>query len=108
MTEPYRGSCLCGAVRYIVRGELRHVVGCHCGQCRKTSGHYVAATSYQHVSTPYSTHGVSQIHKRSADAEPAYYGRYSAYPRSYGYNYGYRSYGYPYGFRSYGRYAYGY
>ena len=39
------GSCLCGAVRYEVRGGLRKVVYCHCGQCRKTSGHFVAATA---------------------------------------------------------------
>ncbi len=39
-----RGSCECGAVAYEVSGPLRPVVGCHCRQCRKTSGHYVAAT----------------------------------------------------------------
>ena len=39
------GSCLCGAVRYTVSGPLRPVIACHCTQCRKTSGHYVAATS---------------------------------------------------------------
>ncbi|MEO1314605.1 MAG: GFA family protein [Pseudomonadota bacterium] len=39
------GSCLCGAVRFTVNGPLRPVVACHCVQCRKTSGHYVAATS---------------------------------------------------------------
>jgi hypothetical protein len=39
-----RGTCLCGAVRYEVAGPARSVVACHCSQCRKTSGHYVAAT----------------------------------------------------------------
>jgi hypothetical protein len=38
------GGCLCGAVRYEVRGPLRSVVACHCTQCRRTSGHYVCAT----------------------------------------------------------------
>lgn len=38
------GSCLCGAVHYEIKGSPRSVVGCHCVQCRKTSGHYVAAT----------------------------------------------------------------
>lgn len=38
------GSCLCGGVRYSINGPLRSIVACHCNQCRKTSGHYVAAT----------------------------------------------------------------
>lgn len=38
------GGCLCGAVKYEVRGPLRPVVNCHCRQCRKTSGHFVAAS----------------------------------------------------------------
>ena len=39
------GSCHCGGVAYAVTGPLRDVVACHCSQCRKTSGHYVAATN---------------------------------------------------------------
>jgi len=42
---PVEGGCLCGAVSYRVDGELRPVIGCHCSQCRKTSGHHVAATA---------------------------------------------------------------
>lgn len=42
---PASGSCLCGAVRYRAGGELRLVMACHCGQCRKASGHFVAATA---------------------------------------------------------------
>ena len=38
------GGCLCRGVRYSVRGPLRYVVACHCSQCRKTSGNFVAAT----------------------------------------------------------------
>ncbi|RED14129.1 GFA family protein [Pontivivens insulae] len=45
MTERHHGSCLCGAVKYQVNGSLRPVIACHCVQCRKTSGHYGAATS---------------------------------------------------------------
>lgn len=44
MTE-VRGGCLCGAVRYATSAPLRPVIACHCKQCRKTSGHHVAATS---------------------------------------------------------------
>jgi hypothetical protein len=38
------GGCLCGGVRYEVDGPLRDVMTCHCSQCRRTSGHYVAAS----------------------------------------------------------------
>ena len=34
------GGCECGAVRYEVRGPLREVIDCHCGQCRRTHGHF--------------------------------------------------------------------
>ncbi len=36
------GGCECGGVRFQVAGELRDVVNCHCGQCRRTHGHYGA------------------------------------------------------------------
>jgi len=39
------GSCLCGQVTYQTDSVLRPIVACHCTQCRKTSGHHVAATS---------------------------------------------------------------
>jgi hypothetical protein len=48
MTTVHSGSCLCGAVGYEVTGNLRNAVGCHCGQCRKTTGHYLAATAARH------------------------------------------------------------
>ncbi|MCJ8311299.1 MAG: GFA family protein, partial [Rhizobiaceae bacterium] len=40
-----RGSCNCGGVKYTVTGPLREVIACHCGQCRKQSGHFYAATN---------------------------------------------------------------
>jgi hypothetical protein len=40
-----RGSCLCRDVVFEVEPPLRDVVACHCRQCRKTSGHYWAASS---------------------------------------------------------------
>ena len=39
------GGCLCGAVRYAVEGPLRPVVMCHCTQCRRMTGHIMAATA---------------------------------------------------------------
>lgn len=39
------GGCLCGGVRYRIRGPLRDAIACHCTQCRRTSGHHAAMTS---------------------------------------------------------------
>lgn len=39
------GACLCGGVKFEVRGPLREVIVCHCGQCRRTHGHAAAYTS---------------------------------------------------------------
>src|SRR6266481_9090840 len=44
MAKETKGGCLCGSVSYVVSGKLRSIVACHCNQCRKTSGHYAAAT----------------------------------------------------------------
>jgi hypothetical protein len=41
----HTGGCLCGGVRYRIRGTLRGIIACHCSQCRRTSGHYAAMTS---------------------------------------------------------------
>lgn len=41
----HEGGCLCGGVRYRAVAELRPVVNCHCGQCRRTHGHVAAYTS---------------------------------------------------------------
>ena len=42
-----RGHCLCGTIEIEIRGPLRDVVVCHCGQCRRQHGappSYTAAT----------------------------------------------------------------
>jgi hypothetical protein len=42
----HSGRCECGAVRYRVRGGMRDVVVCHCGQCQRNHGYapgYTAA-----------------------------------------------------------------
>ena len=41
------GSCMCGQVRFEAAGTLRKVIFCHCSQCRKSSGHFFAATAVQ-------------------------------------------------------------
>lgn len=43
--DTHNGGCLCGSVRYVARGKLREVIYCHCSQCRRQTGLYVAATA---------------------------------------------------------------
>ena len=45
MNPAITGGCLCGGVRYQVNGPLREIIACHCEQCRRSSGHFVAATA---------------------------------------------------------------
>ncbi|MDH3521144.1 MAG: GFA family protein [Myxococcales bacterium] len=32
------GSCLCGGIRYEIRGPIHQMQNCHCGMCRKAHG----------------------------------------------------------------------
>lgn len=43
--SPATGHCLCGKVRFEVRGPLSDAHACHCGQCRRQSGHFVVGTA---------------------------------------------------------------
>ena len=48
------GGCLCGAVRYEVKGPLRDLINCHCGMCQRlhgTFGSYSRANKDQLVVT---------------------------------------------------------
>jgi hypothetical protein len=39
------GGCLCGAVRYRVDGPLGDLAACHCVECRRASGHFIAGVT---------------------------------------------------------------
>ncbi len=44
--KTHKGGCLCGSVRYEVRGALRPALICHCSMCQRQHGgpaHYSAA-----------------------------------------------------------------
>jgi len=44
-----QGRCLCGGIRYVVRGALQDVINCHCERCRRFTGHHMAATAARTV-----------------------------------------------------------
>jgi len=46
-SKVFKGACLCGSVRFNLKGELRNVINCHCGQCLHTHGHYAAYTAVE-------------------------------------------------------------
>lgn len=39
------GQCLCGGVRYQIRGPMRPVIACHCDECRRWCGAFFNATA---------------------------------------------------------------
>ena len=55
-----RGSCLCGAVRFEVARDLdRQPEACHCTQCRKQTGHFLAAVNVKREDL--SVHGAEKV-----------------------------------------------
>ncbi|HSG89669.1 MAG TPA: GFA family protein [Pseudomonadales bacterium] len=46
MAESIEGSCLCGAVRFVLTGAVASGANCHCRQCRKISGSAHATNLY--------------------------------------------------------------
>lgn len=41
----HKGSCLCSSVAFTIDGDMSPPSVCHCGQCRKQSGHVWASAS---------------------------------------------------------------
>ena len=67
-----QGSCMCGAVTYTISGNIRSIVACHCTQCRKTSGHYVAATQVHRDNIDVQGESSLSWYQSSASAERAF------------------------------------
>lgn len=62
------GACLCGAVRFTVTAPPERPAACHCGQCRRSSGHVWAAATVPdtalHISGPVRWYASSDIASR--------------------------------------------
>lgn len=69
------GGCLCGSVRYEARGALRPVVMCHCTQCRRMSGHFLAATAARHADFHIVSQGALQWYVSSAEGRRGFCAR---------------------------------
>jgi hypothetical protein len=69
------GRCLCGAVRFAVPGPMRPVIFCHCEQCRRTSGHHVAATACSIDAIDVTDDGSLTWYRSSESAERGFCGR---------------------------------
>jgi len=75
LESTHGGGCLCGGVRYAVRGPLRGVIACHCSQCRKTSGHFAAMTSAPSRQIDVTNSEQLRWYPSSATAERGFCGR---------------------------------
>ena len=51
------GGCLCGSVRYAVRGPLREILVCHCVECRRWTGRAWAVTAARDEDLDLREHG---------------------------------------------------
>jgi hypothetical protein len=69
------GGCLCNGVRYEVRGPLRNVIACHCSQCRRTSGHFVAASQARSADLVLLESATLKWYRSSAEAERGFCSR---------------------------------
>jgi hypothetical protein len=69
------GGCLCGAVRYRVSGALRPVIMCHCTQCRRSTGHFMAATAARHADFSLESQEELRWYESSHEARRGFCGR---------------------------------
>ena len=47
MKQTLSGSCVCQSIQFSTTGHARDIIACHCKECRKSSGHYSAATAVE-------------------------------------------------------------
>ena len=71
----HAGGCACGAVRFLITGELTDVIACHCETCRRTSGYHWAATHVQRAALSITQDAALTWWASSDIAERAFCGR---------------------------------
>lgn len=71
--DVHSGGCLCGAVRYEIRGPALQTTLCHCEDCRKASGAPAVAWTFFRVGALRWTRGEPKL-LQHADRERAFCG----------------------------------
>ncbi|KMW58112.1 Gfa-like protein [Candidatus Rhodobacter oscarellae] len=69
-----KGRCECGGVAFEVARLRETVTNCHCGQCRKMSGHYLALTRAQAADITFTSDATLTWYRSSPDARRGFCG----------------------------------
>ncbi len=75
MAEPLSGGCLCGDVRYEVRGAPVYVFHCHCSMCRRAGGAAFQTWAGLEADAVTVTQGTPQSYRSSSFARRSFCGR---------------------------------
>jgi len=70
--QEMKGGCLCGAVRYVLKGEPRAIAICHCTPCQKQTGS-VLSFNLLIKETDYEQKGDTMVYMDQGDGgQPVY------------------------------------
>jgi hypothetical protein len=67
MMRIHQGGCLCGAVRYVLKGEPQGNAICHCTHCQKQSGSLFSFNLF-YREEDVEEHGATQVFEDSGDS----------------------------------------
>lgn len=70
----HTGSCNCGGVAFTLTGDLAPPSVCHCGQCRKQSGHVWSSTHIPDSALTFSADDTLKWYSASATAKRGFCG----------------------------------
>ena len=63
------GRCLCGGIKFKIKGNLRYVSNCHCIQCMKTHGNYASYTACKENNLKFLNNKTLKWYKSSINAK---------------------------------------
>ncbi len=69
------GGCLCGGVRYRIGGKVDGVTFCHCSQCARTTGHFMASVHSAVTDLSFESDETLCWYRSSAEAERGFCSR---------------------------------